>query len=61
MANFTHLPLEVIQQVASLCSFRDVVAIRRTCRLFNDACDDVFVSQWCFLNQVPVSMELKHC
>jgi len=50
---FTRLPLEVIQQIASLCAFRDVLAMGWTCRKFRRACDDPFVLQWCFLNQVP--------
>lgn len=53
MADFvTRLPLEVIQQIASLCAFRDVLSIGWTCRKFRRACDDPFVLQWCFLNHV---------
>ncbi|KAK4450420.1 hypothetical protein QBC34DRAFT_437262 [Podospora aff. communis PSN243] len=53
MADYmTRLPSEVIQQVASLCSFRDVLAIGWTCRQFRRACEDAFVLQWCFLNQI---------
>ena len=53
MADFiTNLPLEVIQQIASLCSLRDVVSLSWTCRKLRPLCHDHFVLQWCFLNQV---------
>jgi hypothetical protein len=53
MADFiTRLPLEILQQIASLCSFHDILALDRTCRQFHAACADSFVFQRCFLNQV---------
>ncbi|KAK0648124.1 hypothetical protein B0T16DRAFT_112814 [Cercophora newfieldiana] len=48
----SNLPLEIVQQIASLCAFRDVLSISRTCSQFRRACNDPFVWQWTFLNQV---------
>jgi hypothetical protein len=48
----TRYPLEVIQRISSLCQFRDVIALGRTCRQLRRISDDTFVLQWCFLNQV---------
>ncbi|KAK0624362.1 hypothetical protein B0T14DRAFT_517923 [Immersiella caudata] len=61
MADYiTRLPLEVMQRIASLCQFRDVIALSRTCRQFRHIAGDTYVLQWCFLNQIygPVPKHL---
>lgn len=52
MVALTDLPLEVLQLIAGICSVPDILALSKTCRYLNKACDAAAVFRMSFERHV---------